>query len=73
MEYLEIEDDVIIPSGDSEGNVKWEKISAITRHDPSEKLYEVKTYGGKSVIAAESETLLVWDDEENIFKPINSD
>jgi hypothetical protein len=62
MEYLELSENVYIPSGDNDGNVKWEKLTAVTRHDPSEKLYEVKTYGGKSVIAAESETLLIWDE-----------
>lgn len=72
MEYFELKTPVYIPSGDENGNVKWEQLTAITRHDPSEKLYEVKTYGGKSVVAAESETLLVWDYDSNTFKPINS-
>jgi hypothetical protein len=72
MEYLDLDSTVFIPSGDKHGNVKWHELTAITRHDPSEKLYEVKTLSGKCVTAAESETLLIWDSSINEFKPINS-
>lgn len=73
MELLNLDSEVYVPSGDNDGNVDWHKVSAITKHDPSERLYEIKTYGGKHVIAAESETLLIWDDEQSQFKPVNSD
>lgn len=64
MELLKISDDVNIPTVDSTGNVTWGKVSAVTRHDPTKYLYEVKTYGGRCVTVAESQSLLVWKENE---------
>ena len=46
MELLDIENNenlkVVIPTTDNTGNMSWEKITKITRHDPSELIYIVK-------------------------------
>ena len=60
MELLDI-DSVYIPTTDEHGNVTWGEITAVTRHDPGDALYEIKTHGGRSVIVTESKSLLIWD------------
>lgn len=61
MELLKLSTDVYIPTVDADGNVTWGKITAITRHDPGNMLYEIKTKGGRKVIVTESKSLLVWN------------
>ena len=67
MELMNI-DSVFIPTTDMEGNVSWGEITAITRHDPGNELYEIKTHSGKSVIVTESKSLLIWDSNEKLLK-----
>ena len=67
MELLDITD-VYIPTTDYNGQVTWGQISAITRHDPGDKLYEIKTSSGRNVIVTGSKSLLVWNNEINQFK-----
>ena len=57
-----------IPSVSSDGKVTWGKVAAVTRHDPGQKLYEVTTLGGRSVIVPESKSLLVWRSETKTFE-----
>lgn len=69
MELLHIEDrNAMIPTVNSKGNVSWGKISAVTRHDPGEALYEILTLGGRSVTVTEAQSLLVWNEETQEFK-----
>lgn len=68
MELLNLTNgDVFIPTTCENGKVTWEEITAITRHDPGEVLYEIKSLGGRSVIVTESKSLLIWDDAKNGF------
>jgi len=69
MEMLDI-NNIFIPTMDYNGNISWGEISAITRHDPTEKLYEIKTSGGRSVIVTDSKSLLIFNDETNEFKEV---
>jgi intein/homing endonuclease len=71
MELLNV-DNVYIPTVDEDGIVTWGEVTAVTRHDPGERLYEVKTQGGRSVTVAESQSLLVWDSDKYKFLPKNS-
>ena len=71
MELLEI-DNVYIPTTDENGVVTWGEVTAMTRHDPGERLYEVTTFSGRSVTVAESQSLLVWDTYQCKFLPKNS-
>ena len=63
MEFLKFEDDhkVYIPTADNDGNTSWGEMTAVTRHDPGERLYEVTTQSGRKVTVAESKSLLIWN------------
>jgi hypothetical protein len=63
MEHLYLKDEVFIPTTDEDGNVSWEQVTAVTRHDPGVELYEIKTEGGREVIVTESKSLLIWNAE----------
>lgn len=75
MELVDIEElgyNVLIPTGDEHGKITFEKLTKITRHDPTEKLFKVKTKSGRIVTAADTETFLVWDEEQKKFIKIQS-
>ena len=61
-------DSTFIPTVAPDGKVSWGKIAAVTRHDPGQKLYQVTTLGGRSVIVPESKSLLVWRAETKTFE-----
>ena len=63
---------VRILSNDAHGNVGWHDLTAVTRHDPSEHIYRVRTRWGREVEVVASETLLVWDDASGEFVPRNT-
>jgi len=60
MELMNV-NEVYIPTTDSVGNIQWGNVTAITRHDPTPKLYEITTKSGKSVIVTESKSLIIWN------------
>ena len=68
MEFLPLEKPVWIPTTDDEGNVSWGELTAVTRHDPGEAVYKVKTLGGREVTVADSESLLIWTDGKFLKK-----
>lgn len=59
MEMLET--DALIPTTDSKGNVTWGKITAVTRHPPTQYLYKIVTESGRDVTVADTKSLLIWD------------
>ena len=63
LELLNLDKDVYIPTCDDDGKTSWGKMTAITRHDPSKTLYEIKTESGRNVIVAESKSLIIWNDK----------
>jgi DNA-directed RNA polymerase beta' subunit len=67
LELLNIETDVTIPTVDADGNSSWGKITAITRHDPGDKIYAIKTQGGRDVIVSAGKSLLIWDENTKKF------
>jgi intein/homing endonuclease len=70
MELLDIEKtNVYIPTTNNKGNMSWEKITKITRHDPSKSIYKIKTKFGREVKVVESKSLLIWNDENKEFEP----
>ena len=69
MELLDTKN-IYIPTTDYQGNVSWGEVSAITRHDPTEKLYEIKTKGGRNVTVTDSKSLLIWNNETKEFKEV---
>jgi DNA-directed RNA polymerase beta' subunit len=72
MELLNLIHSVYIPTTDEKGNVSWELLTAVTRHDPGERLYEVVTKSGRKVTVAESKSLLIWNPELKEFHEMNS-
>lgn len=72
LELLELKSKVYIPTIDKYGINTWGELTAVTRHDPGERLYEIKTLGGRNVIVAESKSLLIWDEKIKEFNPMNS-
>ena len=68
MEYLELTHPIKIVTMDYDGNVSWETITAVTRHDPGEKLFKIKTKAGRYVTVTANKSLLVWNDELQQFR-----
>ena len=65
--------DIYIPTTDYEGNVTWGEVSALTRHDPGEKLFEIKTLSGRKVTVTANKSLLIWNKDTSQFKEKYSD
>uniref|UniRef100_A0A6C0DR67 DNA-directed RNA polymerase n=1 Tax=viral metagenome TaxID=1070528 RepID=A0A6C0DR67_9ZZZZ len=72
LELLQLAKPVYIPTADQDGKVTWGEITAITRHDPGDQLYEIKTLGGKSVIVTESKSLLIYNDATKQFERMST-
>jgi len=71
MELVNIDGGIVyVPTMDENGVVTWEEITAVTRHDPGNVLYEIKSLGGRSVIVTESKSLLVWNSEKRVFNEV---
>ena len=68
MEYLELSHPIKIVTMDYDGNVSWETITAVTRHDPGEKLFKIKTKAGRDVTVTANKSLLVWNEELQQFR-----
>jgi len=68
MEYLELSHPIKIVTMDYDGNVSWETITAVTRHDPGEKLFKIKTKAGRYVTVTANKSLLVWNEEKQQFR-----
>jgi DNA-directed RNA polymerase beta' subunit len=68
MEYLELTHPVKIVTMDYEGRVSWESITAVTRHDPGEKLFKITTKAGRYVTVTANKSLLIWNAELNQFR-----
>jgi intein/homing endonuclease len=69
-ELLELENEVYIPTTDLKGNISWGKITAITRHDPTENMYEIKTLSGRDVTVTDSHSLLIWNESKQEFERV---
>jgi len=71
MELVDIPNGtVFVPTMNEHGEVTWEEITAVTRHDPGNVLYQIKSLGGREVIVTESKSLLIWNKEKGIFEEI---
>ena len=68
LELLNIKNDVSIPTMDADGKMSWGKITAVTRHDPGEKIYEIKTHGGRDVIVSAGKSLLIYNTKTSKFE-----
>jgi DNA-directed RNA polymerase beta' subunit len=71
MELLDISKrdvNAYVLSCDNNGNVDWHHITNVTRHDPSQYVYNIKTKWGRSVTVVESKSLLIWNDDKKEFE-----
>jgi DNA-directed RNA polymerase beta' subunit len=72
LEMLQLKSETYIPTVTPNGTVSWGKVAAVTRHDPGQMLYEIKTLGGRLVIVPESKSLLVWRAATETFEQMNT-
>ena len=63
-EELSLSKKTFVPTTDLDGNVSWGEITAITRHLPTEEMYEIITESGRKVCVTDSHSLLIWNDEK---------
>lgn len=63
-EELSLSKKTFVPTTDLDGNVSWGEITGITRHLPTEEMYEIETHGGRKVCVTDSHSLLIWNDEK---------
>ena len=61
MELLKLKTKVYIPTCDENGVTLWGEMTAVTRHDPGDKLYEIKTQSGREVTVTAGKSLLIWN------------
>jgi intein/homing endonuclease len=74
MELLDISKKGVsayIQSTDMVGNVNWHNITNVTRHDPGEYIYKIKTKWGREVSVVASKSLLVWNATSKVFEERN--
>jgi len=69
-ELLELNNEVYIPTTDLKGNISWGQITHVTRHDPTENMYEIKTLSGRDVTVTDSHSLLIWNDIKQEFERV---
>jgi DNA-directed RNA polymerase beta' subunit len=55
-----------IPTVDEDGKMSWGEITALTRHDSGNCIYEIITQSGRKVKVPESKSLLIWEDNKFI-------
>lgn len=58
---------VFIPTTDEDGNMSWEEMTAVVRHDHNDDLYEIKTHGGRRIIVTGSKSLLIYKHDTKKF------
>lgn len=72
LELLNLKEKVYIPTTDYNCNVTWGELTAVTRHDPGDVLYEIITDSGRKVIVTESKSLLIWNKDKCILEEIET-
>jgi len=76
MELIDISKvgvEAYVASTDDNGRMDWHKITNVTRHDPSEYIYNIKTKWGREVSVVASKSLLIWNDETRTFEERDSE
>ena len=68
MELLKLDKKTFIPTTDKFGNISWGQMTAVTRHDPGNKVYQIKTHGGRKVKVVESKSLLAWNSDTKQYE-----
>lgn len=67
-ELLQLDTKTYISTMDYNGNVSWGNITHVTRHLPTDIMYKIKTKTGRHVTVTDSKSLLIWNEEKQIFE-----
>jgi len=67
LELLQLQELFFINTCDSAGVITLAAITAVTRHDPGNTLYEVTTAGGRTVIVTAGKSLIVLDSNTSLY------
>jgi len=69
LELLQLNNtNISIKTCDDNGLISIASITAVTRHDPGDTLYEITTEGGRSVIVTAAKSLIVYDEVISQYK-----
>jgi len=68
MELLKVTNKIYIPTSDKDGNTSWGELTAVTRHDVGDILYEITSRSGRKVKVPNSDSLLIWNGKEFLKK-----
>lgn len=71
MEYLKLNRPVNIQTTNERGKVSWGVVTAVTRHDPSPKMFNIITRSGRRVKVTDSHSLLVYSEGQNEFVKVS--
>lgn len=72
MEICELQEEILIPSIDEDGNSYWLPITNVTRHDPTKILFEITTKTGRKVKVPETKSLLVFKEKIRKIQEIST-
>jgi DNA-directed RNA polymerase beta' subunit len=67
LELLNLRTNVSIKTCDDAGLISNAAITAVTRHDPGDTLYEVTTENGRSVIVTAAKSLIVYNTSTGLY------
>jgi DNA-directed RNA polymerase beta' subunit len=72
QELLNLEKKTYISTTDDNGCVSWGEVTAVTRHDPGQGMFKITTASGREVKVVESKSLIIWDNEAEQLKEVNT-
>uniref|UniRef100_A0A7S3NMX3 DNA-directed RNA polymerase subunit n=1 Tax=Aureoumbra lagunensis TaxID=44058 RepID=A0A7S3NMX3_9STRA len=52
---------VYVPTTNAHGFLTWGEVTALTRHDPGDRLYSITTLSGRFVTVTASKSILIWN------------
>jgi len=76
MELLDIsklDTNAYLLSTNMDGQIGWHNITNVTRHDPSEFIYNIKTKWGREISVVASKSLLIWNETIKQFEEKDSE
>jgi len=72
QELLNLKKKTFISTTDDNGKVSWGEVTAITRHDPGQGMFQITTMSGRQVKVVESKSLIIWDSKIDQLKEVNT-
>lgn len=67
LELLQLKENTSIQTCDDAGVISTATVTAVTRHDPGDTLYEVTTRSGRSVIVTAAKSLIVYNEATSLY------